>query len=167
MKVYIKNKDANLSHLVIPILELLGGINKDNFKGTSLNDVYFIGADNTIGCIPFNKNEFKGYKELDLQALNDLILSKNKPIYPKVMLVYDKNSTAKYKRIVIGENPFTKRYIAISSITSIEDTTAGDPENITHWEYAEDIPESSIKEITLEEISEKFNIPIENIRIKK
>lgn len=123
-------------------------------------------------CISITANENlllkKGYIEIDLEKLANLFSSKTTNEYPKVMRVSD-NDGVSCERVVIAKNPFNNRYIAIQDALTIEEAIEKSKtiDICLEWPHAEDIVESKIIELSLEEISDKFNIPIESIRIKK
>ena len=85
------------------------------------------------------------------------------PEYPKLMLVGESPSTMDLKRVVFMEK--NGRYLAwdaAETFKGIEKITW-----VTAWGYAKDIEEEQeIKEITLQEVADKFNISVENLRIK-
>lgn len=169
MKVFIKNSDPKLSHLVIPILEILGGANKYGYSNYSRH-IYYIEENSYNIGITANENLLlkKGYIEIDLEKLANLFSSKTTNEYPKVMRVSD-NDGVSCERVVIAKNPFNNRYIAIQDALTIEEAInkSKTTDICLEWPNAEDIVEPKIIEISLKEISDKFNIPIESIRIKK
>lgn len=171
MKVFIKNSDPKLSHLVIPVLEMLGGANQYGFSKHS-KTIYYIEENTYNISITVNNDETpllkKGYIEIDLEKLANLFSSKTTNEYPKVMRVSD-NDGVSCERVVIAKNPFNNRYIAIQDALTIEEAInkSKTTDICLEWPNAEDIIEPKIIEISLKEISDKFNIPIESIRIKK
>lgn len=169
MKVFIKNSDPKLSHLVIPVLEMLGGANQYGFSKHS-KTIYYIEENTYNISITVNNDETpllkKGYIEIDLEKLANLFSSKTNNEYPKVMRVWN-NNTQPVTRVVIGINPINNKYLAINGIETIEEAKDDKYLGFAEWSYAEDIAEKPIIELSLKEISDKFNIPIENIRIKK
>lgn len=169
MKVFIKNTNPELSHLIIPVLEMLGGKNTSRYKGEGRNSVYYIRENYTIDIEPDKNTQglTKGsYIEIDLQKLNNLFNPKPNNVFPKVMKVYDKDGIT-CKRIVIGRNPFNNKYIAINDALTIEEAKHNNFLGISTWEYAEDIVEEKpIIELSLQDIANKLNIPVEQIRIK-
>lgn len=169
MKVFIKNSDPKLSHLVIPILEILGGANKHGHSNYSRH-IYYIEENSYNIGITANENLLlkKGYIEIDLEKLANLFSSKTTNEYPKVMRVSD-NDGVSCERVVIAKNPFNNRYIAIQDALTIEEAInkSKTTDICLEWPNAEDIVEPKIIELSLKEISDKFNIPIESIRIKK
>ena len=168
MKVFIKNTNPELSYLVIPILEILGGANKSGYSDYSRH-IYYIEENSYNIDITANENFLlkRGYIEIDLKKLNNLFNPKPSNVFPKIMRV-STNDGVSCERVVIGKNPFNNRYIAIQDALTIEEAIekSETTDICLEWPYAEDI-ESEIKEISLKEISDKFNIPIESIRIKK
>ena len=171
MKVFIKNTNPELSHLIIPVLEMLGGANQYGFSKHS-KTIYYIEENTYNISITVNNDETpllkKGYIEIDLEKLANLFSSKTTNEYPKIMRVSD-NDGVSCERVVIAKNPFNNRYIAIQDALTIEEAIEKSKtvDICLEWPHAEDIVESKIIEISLEEISNKFNIPIESIRIKK
>lgn len=169
MKVFIKNSDPKLSHSVIPILEILGGANKYEYSNYSRH-IYYIEENSYNIGITANENLLlkKGYIEIDLEKLANLFSSKTTNEYPKVMRVSD-NDGVSCERVVIAKNPFNNRYIAIQDALTIEEAIkkSKTTDICLEWPNAEDIVEPKIIELSLKEISDKFNIPIESIRIKK
>ena len=171
MKVFIKNSDPKLSHLVIPVLEMLGGANQYGFSKHS-KTIYYIEENTYNISITVNNDETpllkKGYIEIDLEKLANLFSSKTTNEYPKVMRVSD-NDGVSCERVVIAKNPFNNRYIAIQDALTIEEAInkSKTTDICLEWPHAEDIVEPKIIELSLKEISDKFNIPIESIRIKK
>ena len=171
MKVFIKNTNPKLSHLIIPVLEMLGGANQYGFSKHS-KTIYYIEENTYNISITVNNDETpllkKGYIEIDLEKLANLFSSKTTNEYPKVMRVSD-NDGVSCERVVIGKNPFNNRYIAIQDALTIEEAIEKSKtvDICLEWPHAEDIVESKIIELSIKEISDKFNIPIESIRIKK
>ena len=169
MKVFIKNTNPKLSHLIIPILEILGGANKYGYSDHSRH-IYYIEENSYNIGITANENLLlkKGYIEIDLEKLANLFSSKTTNEYPKVMRVSD-NDGVSCERVVIAKNPFNNRYIAIQDALTIEEAInkSKTTDICLEWPNAEDIVEPKIIELSLKEISDKFNIPIESIRIKK
>lgn len=167
MKVFIKNTNPKLSHLIIPVLEILGGANKYGYSNYSRH-IYYIEENSYNIGITANENLLlkKGYIEIDLEKLNNLFNPKPNNVFPKVMKVWN-NNTQPVTRVVIGINPINNKYLAVNDVDTIEAVKDDKYLGFAEWNYAEDIVESKIIELSLEEISNKFNIPIESIRIKK
>ena len=169
MKVFIKNTNPKLSYLVIPMLKILGGTNKSRFSENSRN-IYYIEEDsydiNIKAIDDANSLLKRGYIEIDLERLDNLINYEPVNEYPKVMRVWNNNKQP-ITRVVIGINPINNKYLAINGIETIEEAKDDKYLGFAEWSYAEDIAEKTIIELSLEEISNKFNIPIESIRIKK
>ena len=90
-----------------------------------------------------------------------------KPIYPKVMMVSDTpitNVNQGKARVVFAKK--CNKYITWSEATNIE--AAKQSTSTSTWDYAVDItPEPVYKEVTLEEIAQAMNIPLDKLRIKK
>jgi hypothetical protein len=80
--------------------------------------------------------------------------------YPKVMLVWDDEESRAVKRVVIKKTSL--RYVAWNA-PSIEESK--EALSTAQWRHAKDLP--TIKEVTLEEVAKKFNISVENLRIKE
>jgi hypothetical protein len=90
-----------------------------------------------------------------------------KPKYPRVMMVSLDPITEKnkgYQRVVFMEK--CGKFIAWNFAETIEDSeTVADT---TTWIYAADIPHpSDIKEVTLEQVAEAMNIPVDKLRIRQ
>lgn len=167
MKVFIKNTNPELSYLVIPVLEMLGGANKSGYSDYSRH-IYYIEENSYNIDITANENLLlkKGYIEIDLKKLNNLFNPKPNNVFPKVMRVWN-NNTQHVTRVVIGINPINNKYLAITRVETIKEAIDNKYLGVAEWDYIEDIIENPIIELSLEEISNKFNIPIESIRIKK
>lgn len=171
MNIFIENKDPKFYDLVIPVLEMLGGVNLYKYTGNIHNNIYYImDVTNSISVTTSSKEVFlnKSYVEIDLEKLANLFNYKTTNEYPKVMRVSD-NDGVSCERVVIAKNPFNNRYIAIQDALTIEEAINKSKtiDICLEWPNAEDIVEPKIIELSLKEISDKFNIPIESIRIKK
>jgi hypothetical protein len=95
--------------------------------------------------------------------------------YPKVMMVSDKPITKDNlgeKRVVWAYNPkFNYPYFTypsyIKTLKDVEDIPVGEGwwAGSAVWKYAQE-PQQQI-ELTLDEIADKFGIPVEQLKIKK
>jgi hypothetical protein len=84
------------------------------------------------------------------------------PFKERVMEV-SHNGVSWYKRVVLCES--RGRYIAWENAEKLEDVNTD--LNCMSWKLACEIQDEQPKELTMEEISEKFNIPLNLLRIKK
>lgn len=142
------------------------GVNTRNCDGTCNREDGHI---NRYYGIIDNRFSFHALAKVDrynarIVTLEELIESTN--VYPKVMWVSNfADFRAQRKRVVFAKK--ANEYIAWQAAETIEEA-----ENVTicsGWKYAKDVePEvSPIKELTMQEIADKFQIPVDNLRIKK
>lgn len=81
---------------------------------------------------------------------------------PKVMWVWGENKT-KHKRVVFAEK--IGRFLAWAAAETAKGSSKAT--DVISWEYAEETTEPTIHELTMDEIAERLNIPVENLKIKK
>lgn len=137
------------------------GFNVRNFKGE--NSRANLCNHRFYGIIDRKFNCYNGTEVMKSSA-EIIELPKDNP-YPKVMEV----STSKYfnpestsKRVVIMEK--CGKFIAWNKATTLKET-----ENVTAtsaWDYARDIEDTKVKELTLQDIADKFGLNVKQIRIK-
>ena len=94
-------------------------------------------------------------------AVYNILIDRLRPMtskseYPKEMLVWDYGYTKARKKIVLGYYPELPKPYLVQGETS---------EEYFGYDYAKDIPRT--KEVTMQEIADKFNIPVEQLKIKK
>ena len=95
---------------------------------------------------------------LPTQSVKDFLT----PTYPKIMLVSDYSDFSESKeRVVLMEK--NGKYIAWDGAATFE--AAEKTTETNTWNYAKDIDEPTILELTLEQIAEKFQTEVENIKI--
>ena len=168
MKVFIKNTNPELSHLIIPVLEMLGGANQYGFSKHS-KTIYYIEENTYNISITVNNDEApllkKGYMEIDLEKLNNLFNPKPNNVFPKVMKVWNSDEKP-ITRVVIGINPLNNKYLAITRVETIKEARDNKYLGVAEWDYIEDIIENPIIELSLQDIANRLNIPVEQIRIK-
>ena len=135
--------------------------NGNETKKDNSDSRYYGLINNIFYCYTIQEAENNNAK---IVTLEELMKSTN--TYPKVMWVseFPKFET-KSKRIVFMEK--CGRYLAWSNVETLQE--AEKVYSVTDWKYAKDIePEvSPIKEITMQEIADKFGVSVENLRIKK
>ena len=88
------------------------------------------------------------------------------PFESKVRVVEVSNGGEKWeKRVLITtlNKSVNLPFVCYADITSLDDIESAD--RLFFWKYMREI--SDIKELTLQEIAEKFNVPVNFIRIKE
>jgi hypothetical protein len=93
----------------------------------------------------------------------DLFFQKfpKKPIYPKVMWVWDTPKDAPCQRVVFMEK--CGKFLAWNEATTIEDAESSSA--VSSWSCAKDIEE--VIEMSIEDIAKKLNVDPQLLRIKK
>lgn len=98
--------------------------------------------------------------KLPIISVKDLLPNNNK--YPKVMWVSGSpDMNDKLKRVVFMEK--CGGYLAWSGAETLEKAEA--QIYTSFWEYAEDIEELPVLEITMEDIAEKYKVNVEQLKI--
>jgi hypothetical protein len=139
------------------------GFNTNAYKGVhtkSNNDSSRFYGVNSLGNFTNRLEQpYENMKTITLEEAKALV--KNE--YPKVMLVRQNTRDNFIKRVVFMEkNGFFLAWASAETLKDAEKVCA-----VTPWKYAEDIkPEPVIKELTLQEIADKFDISIDQLRIK-
>ena len=142
------------------------GIDTRNLSGEANkqdNDVYRYYGIIGIYFSNYSLNQVNSYNA-KIVTLEELMKPAN--TYPKVMWVSDyPDFMNKTKRVVFMEK--CNKYVAWHNAETLEE--AEKITDSTAWKYAKDIePEvSPIKELTMQEIADKFGISVDNLRIKK
>jgi hypothetical protein len=144
---------------IISYLKCIGGNNiLDHYEGTNKNSYYFI---NCVNRIDWRFSVPDGYTEI---FLPDYLVKEK--IFPRQMWVSDiseeKAKINEIKRTIVSrftDNGFTG-------------VVAKYPDNNTYraWKYAVEIQEEKKPEpvtLTMDQIAEKFDIPVELLKIKK
>lgn len=163
-----------LNNVVIEVLDIEHGKKViDFFKSKGINTHYLTGACNKKQGYD---NRFYGIINGIFNQYNEFQISKNNAkivtleeltnTYPKVMWVSDcPNFSTRHKRVVFMEK--CGEYLAWASAETKEE--AKKEVKTSSWGYAKDIePDLTlIKEVSIEEIADKFGISVENLRIKK
>jgi hypothetical protein len=85
------------------------------------------------------------------------------PLPEKVMNVWNDCNENKYPRVVFGKK--NGEYFAWGRAKTIEE--AKNEKFPSIWDYAEEIEEEEIKEVSMEEVAKAMNIPVDKLRIKK
>lgn len=131
-----------------------------------------------------NSNRFYGFVDGSFSAYNfeDLKKSRNNiristinqarkilelSDFPKLMMVSDvENFKSGPVRLVVGK--FNGKYLAVLE-SSIDAATINKNTKYALWDYAKDIESFKPKtvELSLKEIAEKLNIPVDQLRIKE
>lgn len=144
---------------VIKYLESIGGKNECNYEGKNIN--YYYGIKNGI-LYSYH------YSRLNSTHFEIIELPKKHPERGTKVLVWDENYSNKKEYIFITyiEGAI---YPVIVVDSNDEDIFISKEKKFRKLSYAnyELIPEPKITEISLKEIAEKFNIPIEQLRIKE
>jgi hypothetical protein len=142
--------------LIIKALEKMGGINHSNYNANNSESYYYLDDKNRI---TFECELPCGF---DIANPTEVLL---KNVYPKRMYVSDRRIMTKVPfdiRTVVSEMTLPNgevRYIAIN----------GGNDNFFGWRFAADVEDEVKKaiELTLDQIAEKFNIPVSQLKIKK
>ncbi len=95
----------------------------------------------------------------DGTALAEIISYKDE--YPKVMLVWDYDETLAVERVI--HSKYNDFYICLTGISNLKELNKAI--GVVYCKHAKDLP--TVKEVTLEEVAEKFNVSVENLRIKE
>ena len=88
------------------------------------------------------------------------------PQYPKLMMV-SMEEQSWFKRVVEFEKEVRGKtfYFAWNLAENLEESL--EQTKLSVWEYAKEIEQPNVIELTLEEIAEKFGISVDNLKIKK
>jgi hypothetical protein len=72
-----------------------------------------------------------------------------------------------YKRVLVLERIVNdkKIYYCVYNVSTLE--AINKETELTNWKYMREIEEPKVTELTLDEIAQKFNIPVEQLKIKK
>ena len=154
-KVAIKSRGGDHGLRVIKYLESIGGNNVLSLNGRDSSAYYLIeNPNNFIGAYPGIP---EGYTEI-------LLPEEEESKYPRMMWVNDtsEDSARKNKREcnIIAEvfcKYFGKIYVAFINSSN----------NYCTWKYAVEIEQPQTIELTLQQIAEKFDVPVEQLRIKE
>ncbi len=96
---------------------------------------------------------FSVWYNSDIREHNPEIIELPKP-YPKVMEVWDYEGDFPRKRVVFMEK--NGKYLAWSAVETLE---AAEKETVVWtWDFARDIPEKTVKRMTLEEIAKELGV---------
>ena len=142
------------------------GIDTRNLSGEANkqdNDVYRYYGIIGIYFYNYSLNQVNSYNA-KIVTLEELMKPAN--TYPKVMWVSDyPDFKNKSKRVVFMEK--CAKYLAWANAETLQDSERFS--DVSSWRYAKDIePEvSPTKELTMQEIADKFGISVDNLRIKK
>ena len=99
----------------------------------------------------FHKNPFK---------------KKDKSFKPRWMMVSDNNHTF-IKRYVLQYCKKKKVYYAYNKSSTDEELAMVEAYSLNAWKFAKEVKETKPSEVTIDQIAEKFEIPVDQLKIKK
>lgn len=146
------------SSKIATALGLLGEINVGSFTFDSAINCYYFLQDNDL--ISHSESIPTGYELVNV----DEFLARYKPNpFPKKMWVsdfskHDARSNKKERLVIAYHESLARPWVAIS---------VPNAEHIVQWQFAIDIEEEPVVELTLDEIAKKFDISVEKLKIKK
>ncbi|MCK9273099.1 hypothetical protein M0P65_06140 [Candidatus Gracilibacteria bacterium] len=128
------------------------------------NDKFWSGSYNYKAIENGYQYGFFGYWNLStiLQAGITLI----NDIFPKWMSVSN-DDHCWAKRLVVADLGDNKKYRFIAVAEAFKENIDDNQGNFYSWRYAKEIIEPKILELTIDQIAEKFNVPANQIKIKK
>lgn len=150
------------------LMELSGSTNYNDYSlnGTDSRFAYFSADGDRLYYKEF-KEIIEEYPESSYEYINVYNMKTNnqpmesKSSYPKKMYIADLESSLKYKRVeeVLAEVEVEGKPVYI--------TKSRCADNYFAWKFAKDIDEPKVLEVTMDEIAKKFNVNVEQLKIKK
>jgi uncharacterized protein YjaZ len=106
--------------------------------------------------------QIKGIKNQKVKSIFSEL--EEEKIFPRYMMVTEKKGYKFEKRLVLGK--FGAMYVAVNKYQE-ENFNKGEKYNVCSWNFAKEIEEPRILEITIDDIAKKFNVLPEQVKIKK